>query len=73
MRKILLFSSVAMLVLATAFGSAKNWEQKPAIEGQASVYGAALDDVIDARRNVMLVRAAAEEERRFTGHQVLPR
>ena len=48
MRKILLFSSVALLVLATAFGSAKTLEQKSAGEGLASVYAMGLDDVIAA-------------------------
>ena len=48
MRKILLFSSVALLVLATAFGSVKTLEQKPAGEDLFLVHGAGLDDVIAA-------------------------
>ena len=48
MQKILLFSSVALLCLVTAFGSVKTMDREPDGKGLAMSYVNGLDDVIAA-------------------------
>ena len=48
MQKILLFSSVALLCLFTAFGSVKTMDREPDAKGLAMSYVNGLDDVIAA-------------------------